>query len=66
MPADIALTIFNLKKNLLPTCISQKNTNAKKFVSLHPLTTYYLSLTTYYLKNVGNARFGLGYMPWRI
>lgn len=47
MPADIALTIFNLKKSTTALYMS-KNTNAKNsyLCTRFPLITYYLLLIT--------------------
>lgn len=63
MPADIALTIFNLEKSTADLYMSEKYKRKKISIFAPP---YHLLLITYYLKNVGNARFGLGDMPWRI
>ncbi len=48
MPADIALTIFNLKKNHLPPYTCQKTQTQKNsyLCTRFPLITYYLLLIT--------------------
>lgn len=55
MPADIALTIFNLKKiNCRPIHVKKHKRKKNSYLCTRfPLITYYLLLTTYYLKKCG-------------